>query len=111
MSSQNRINPEQLTSIEASYVDMSGMIADSADFFDSDDASKEKVASTTSQLKSVSQEIVSTVEQLDNYLNTVAEAFRQADQSIANSIEESLVNGKELRKRDITKSSSYQMLP
>ncbi|MCK4025514.1 hypothetical protein [Streptococcus iners] len=72
MSSQKRINPEQLTSIEASYVDMSGMIADSADFFDSDDASKEKVASTTSQLKSVSQEIVSTVEQLDNYLNTVA---------------------------------------
>ncbi|NQG86425.1 hypothetical protein HO684_10375, partial [Streptococcus suis] len=57
------------------------------------------------------QEIVSTVEQLDSYLNTVAEAFRQADQSIANSIEESLVNGKELRKRDITKSSSYQMLP
>ncbi|HFI0292290.1 TPA: hypothetical protein ACGOVK_000681 [Streptococcus suis] len=111
MSSQKRITPEQLTSIKASYEDMSGMIADSADFFNSDDASKDKVASTTSQLKSVSQEIVSTVEQLDGYLNTVAEAFRQADQSISHSIEESLVNGKELRKRDITKSSSYQMLP
>ncbi|CYV88965.1 hypothetical protein JO388_01080 [Streptococcus suis] len=111
MTSQKSINPNQILSIKASYEDMSGMIADSADFFDSDDASKDKVASTTSRLKSVSQEIVSTVEQLDGYLNTVAEAFRQADQSIANSIEESLVNGKELRKRDITKSSSYQMLP
>lgn len=32
MSSQKRITPEQLTSVEASYEDMSGMIADSADF-------------------------------------------------------------------------------
>lgn len=111
MSSQKRITPEQLTSIKASYEDMSGMIADSADFFNSDDASKDKVASTTSQLKSVSQEIVSTVEQLDGYLNTVAEAFRQADRSLGDSIEESLTEAPASPKGDITKSTSYQMLP
>lgn len=32
MTSQKRITPEQLTSIKSSYEDMSGMIADSADF-------------------------------------------------------------------------------
>ncbi len=32
MSSQKSINPAQLLSITASYEDMSGMIADSADF-------------------------------------------------------------------------------
>lgn len=32
MTSQKSINPNQILSIKASYVDMSGMIADSADF-------------------------------------------------------------------------------
>ncbi|HFU4500377.1 TPA: hypothetical protein ACGPAY_000195 [Streptococcus suis] len=58
---------------------MSGMIADSADFFGSDDASKDKVASTTSSLKSIGQDIVSTVKDMDDYLNSVADAFQEAD--------------------------------
>ncbi|HEL1639478.1 TPA: hypothetical protein TXL57_000359 [Streptococcus suis] len=111
MSSQKRITPEQLTSIKASYEDMSGMIADSADFFNSDDASKDKVASTTSSLKTVSKDIVSTVKDMDDYLNSVAEAFRQADRSLGDSIEESLTKAPASPKEDITKSSSYQMLP
>lgn len=111
MTSQKSINPNQILSIKSSYEDMSGMIADSADFFDSDDASKDKVASTTSSLKTVSKNIVSTVKDMDDYLNSVAEAFRQADRSLADSIEESLTKAPASPKEDITKSSSYQMLP
>lgn len=83
--SQKRINPDEIESVKASYTDMSDVLSEEVDFIEDD--SRNALNGATSSVKKLSKDIVSVVDGMDAYLNSVAQAFRQTDLDIASSID------------------------
>ena len=69
MSSKN-INPDNLSRVNGAFKDLSGELETNA----------------SDELKNLSKEMKDTIESLDKFLCAVGETFRNADESMANSI-------------------------
>lgn len=70
-----RIHTDRLDGVRYSYMDMSEVLAASADFIGAGDASREKLAATTTKVQDVSRHIADVVDAMDSYLNSVAAGF------------------------------------
>lgn len=110
---QRRIDPDKIESVKASYNDMSTVLADSVDFIGEGDNSREKLAVTTAKVKALSQMITSTVDSMDTYLNSVAEAFRQTDAQVADDIASYRISDSQRKQDRIMKQQNpyYSVLP
>lgn len=83
-----RIHTDRLDGVRSSYMDMSEVLAASADFIGAGDASREKLAATTTKVQDVSRHIADVVDAMDSYLNSVAVAFREQDAQLASTIQQ-----------------------
>ena len=92
-----RISPEHIKGVEASFkVTDSHLAEKSSDLIESD--ATEKLSAATSSVKQIVTDMSDTVENLDKYLNSIADAFAKVDGDLAkeikNNITESFSNGK-----------------
>ena len=84
MSTKN-INPDNLSRLNGSFNEMSSELKnDIVDLIES--SATEKIQNASDELKNLSKEMNDTIESLDKFLCAVGETFRNADESMANSI-------------------------
>ena len=84
MSTKN-INPDNLSRLNGSFNEMSSELKnDIVDLIES--SATEKIQNASDELKNLSKEMKDTIESLDKFLCAVGETFRNADESMANSI-------------------------
>ncbi|RSI33873.1 hypothetical protein [Streptococcus sanguinis] len=92
-----RISPDHIKGVEASFKVADSHLAEkSSDLIESD--ATEKLSAATSSVKQIITDMSDTVENLDKYLNSIADAFAKVDGDLAkeikNNITESFSNGK-----------------
>ena len=86
---QKKIDSDNLSRVNGSFKDMSAELQNNAsDLIDS--SATEQIQNATDELKKLSKEMVATISSLDEYLGAVGEAFRGVDETMANSIGESI---------------------
>jgi len=87
--SEKKIDADNLSRVNGSFKDMSGELEQNvSDLIDS--SATEKLQAATDGIKKLSKEMVATISSLDEYLGAVGEAFRDADDSMAQSIGQNL---------------------
>ena len=92
-----RISSEHIKGVKASFKVADEHLSDkSSDLIESD--ATEKLSAATSSIKQMLTDLSDTVENLDQYLNSIADAFDRVDgdlaEAIKNNISESFSNGK-----------------
>ena len=87
--SNKKINPDNLSRVNGAFKDMSGELKNNVSDLISSSAT-EKLQAATDGIKKLSKEMVATISSLDEYLGAVGEAFRGVDETMANSIGESI---------------------
>lgn len=88
MSSKN-INPDNLSRVNGAFKDLSGELETNAsDLIESN--ATDKIQNASDELKNLSKEMKDTIESLDKFLCAVGETFRNADESMANSIDQTM---------------------
>lgn len=92
-----RISSEHIKGVKASFKVADEHLSDkSSDLIESD--ATEKLSAATSSIKQMITDLSDTVENLDQYLNSIADAFDRVDgdlaEAIKNNISESFSNGK-----------------
>ena len=86
---QKKIDADNLSRVNGAFKDMSSELQNNAsDLIDS--SATEQIQNATDELKKLSKEMVATISSLDEYLGAVGEAFRGVDETMANSIGESI---------------------
>ena len=86
---QKKIDSDNLSRVNGAFKDMSAELQNNAsDLIDS--SATEQIQNATDELKKLSKEMVDTISSLDDYLGAVGEAFRGVDETMANSIGESI---------------------
>ena len=86
---QKKIDADNLSRVNGAFKDMSAELQNNAsDLIDS--SATEQIQNATDELKKLSKEMVATISSLDEYLGAVGEAFRGVDETMANSIGESI---------------------
>lgn len=82
---QKNINPDNLSRVNGAFKDLSGELETNAsDLIES--SATEQIQNATNGLKKLSSEMVQTIASLDEFLCKVGESFSAADNSMANSI-------------------------
>ena len=86
---QKKIDSDNLSRVNGAFKDMSAELQNNAsDLIDS--SATEQIQNATDELKKLSSEMVTTISSLDEFLGAVGEAFRGVDETMANSIGESI---------------------
>ena len=81
-----RINPAKITNITASFNASESAIPDNVQNDMLDAPARENFETATNLVKTAMTNLTTTVQSLDQYLNAVALAFQNADETIAASI-------------------------
>lgn len=86
---QKNINPDNLSRVNGAFKDLSGELETNAsDLIES--SATEKMQNASDELKKLSKEMKDTIESLDKFLCDVGDTFRNADESMANSISQTI---------------------
>lgn len=83
------INPDNLSRVNGTFKDMSSELENNvSDLLES--IATDAIQRASDELKTLSKEMVETISSLDEYLSVVGETFRKTDDSMANSIDQTI---------------------